>query len=169
MCRRSAIWPSNNDGRCRAPGLEPESRDAARWSRLLDSCICAHRSILGTRQIDEKRFARCPQPLPNQPVAARIQGSDPIRCRSQAAPSARVPNSFYTNSTPADGAKFYRILSRRNLDPEVWSGRRDSNPRPRPWQGRALPLSYARSGRSGGRTHHFETSRATHKRWSAQA
>jgi hypothetical protein len=26
-----------------------------------------------------------------------------------------------------------------------WSGRRDSNPRPRPWQGRALPLSYARS------------------------
>src|SRR5437764_5881098 len=25
-----------------------------------------------------------------------------------------------------------------------WSGRRDSNPRPRPWQGRALPLSYTR-------------------------
>src|SRR5262249_22827631 len=24
------------------------------------------------------------------------------------------------------------------------SGRRDSNPRPRPWQGRALPLSYTR-------------------------
>ena len=27
-----------------------------------------------------------------------------------------------------------------------WSGRWVSNPRPRPWQGRALPLSYARSG-----------------------
>jgi hypothetical protein len=27
---------------------------------------------------------------------------------------------------------------------ESWSGRRDSNPRPRPWQGRALPLSYTR-------------------------
>jgi hypothetical protein len=26
----------------------------------------------------------------------------------------------------------------------VWSGRRGSNPRPRPWQGRALPLSYTR-------------------------
>src|SRR4051812_15950033 len=26
-----------------------------------------------------------------------------------------------------------------------WSGRRDSNPRPQPWQGCALPLSYARS------------------------
>src|ERR1051326_4068602 len=27
---------------------------------------------------------------------------------------------------------------------KYWSGRRDSNPRPRPWQGRALPLSYTR-------------------------
>jgi hypothetical protein len=27
---------------------------------------------------------------------------------------------------------------------EFWSGRRDSNPRPQPWQGCALPLSYAR-------------------------
>ncbi|MEY3090392.1 MAG: hypothetical protein RL113_708 [Pseudomonadota bacterium] len=26
----------------------------------------------------------------------------------------------------------------------LWSGRRDSNPRPQPWQGCALPLSYAR-------------------------
>ena len=26
-----------------------------------------------------------------------------------------------------------------------WSGRRDSNPRLRPWQGRTLPLSYSRS------------------------
>ena len=26
----------------------------------------------------------------------------------------------------------------------TWSGRRDSNPRPQPWQGCALPLSYAR-------------------------
>src|ERR1044072_6779608 len=29
----------------------------------------------------------------------------------------------------------------------IWSGRRDSNPRPQPWQGCALPLSYARSER----------------------
>src|ERR1043166_3814911 len=27
-----------------------------------------------------------------------------------------------------------------------WSGRRDLNPRLRPWQGRTLPLSYSRSG-----------------------
>jgi hypothetical protein len=31
-----------------------------------------------------------------------------------------------------------------------WSGRRDSNPRPRPWQGRALPLSYTRIRRASG-------------------
>ena len=30
-----------------------------------------------------------------------------------------------------------------------WSGRRDSNPRPRPWQGRALPLSYHPHPRRG--------------------
>ena len=31
----------------------------------------------------------------------------------------------------------------------VWSGRRGLNPRPRPWQGRALPLSYFRKWRPG--------------------
>src|SRR5205085_11883334 len=29
---------------------------------------------------------------------------------------------------------------------KLWSGRRDLNPRLRPWQGRTLPLSYSRSG-----------------------
>ena len=29
--------------------------------------------------------------------------------------------------------------------PNFWSGRRDLNPRLRPWQGRTLPLSYSRS------------------------
>src|SRR4028119_365026 len=34
---------------------------------------------------------------------------------------------------------------------QFWSGRRDSNPRPQPWQGCALPLSYARApARRGG-------------------
>ncbi len=31
------------------------------------------------------------------------------------------------------------------LRPKTWSGRRDLNPRLRPWQGRTLPLSYSRS------------------------
>ena len=30
-------------------------------------------------------------------------------------------------------------------DKKIWSGRRDLNPRLRPWQGRTLPLSYSRS------------------------
>ncbi len=40
-----------------------------------------------------------------------------------------------------------RALKRRGKSDccgEFWSGRRDSNPRPQPWQGRALPLSYTR-------------------------
>ena len=32
-----------------------------------------------------------------------------------------------------------------NIREKTWSGRRDSNPRLQPWQGCALPLSYARS------------------------
>ena len=31
------------------------------------------------------------------------------------------------------------------ISQKIWSGRRDLNPRLRPWQGRTLPLSYSRS------------------------
>jgi hypothetical protein len=47
--------------------------------------------------------------------------------------------------------KWTRPLSRPFRDRKCgskvvnWSGRRDSNPRPQPWQGCALPLSYTRS------------------------
>ncbi len=34
---------------------------------------------------------------------------------------------------------------RRKPRKKIWSGKRDSNPRLRPWQGRTLPLSYSRS------------------------
>jgi hypothetical protein len=34
----------------------------------------------------------------------------------------------------------------------LWSGKRDLNPRLRPWQGRTLPLSYSRSTHTGART-----------------
>src|SRR5579862_1349790 len=33
---------------------------------------------------------------------------------------------------------------RVQVESEIWSGRRDLNPRLRPWQGRTLPLSYSR-------------------------
>src|SRR5206468_4973648 len=35
----------------------------------------------------------------------------------------------------------------RAADEKDWSGKRDSNPRLRPWQGRTLPLSYSRPSR----------------------
>src|SRR5438876_9975588 len=35
----------------------------------------------------------------------------------------------------------------RAASQKSWSGKRDSNPRLRPWQGRTLPLSYSRSPR----------------------
>src|SRR5580693_1273538 len=35
--------------------------------------------------------------------------------------------------------------TRASRTEENWSGKRDSNPRLRPWQGRTLPLSYSRS------------------------
>ena len=37
-----------------------------------------------------------------------------------------------------------KTLARGEGD-KFWSGRRDLNPRLRPWQGRTLPLSYSRS------------------------
>jgi hypothetical protein len=40
---------------------------------------------------------------------------------------------------------------------EIWSGRRGSNPRHRPWQGRALPLSYSRSSPHFTALAHFVT------------
>src|SRR5690606_11201634 len=43
--------------------------------------------------------------------------------------------------TPQKGVSYQSKLT-------DWSGRRDSNPRPQPWQGCALPLSYTRSRQS---------------------
>ncbi len=40
--------------------------------------------------------------------------------------------------------QFKVFTSKRGKGVKIWSGRRDSNPRLQPWQGCALPLSYAR-------------------------
>src|SRR5262249_48429225 len=42
---------------------------------------------------------------------------------------------------------------------EGWSGKRDSDPRLRTWQGRTLPLSYSRSNLQ--QSHHSRTERKT--------
>src|SRR5438477_6746211 len=49
--------------------------------------------------------------------------------------------SLTSGNSPSDG----KALAGAGLGPEFWSGRRDLNPRLRPWQGRTLPLSYSRS------------------------
>ena len=41
----------------------------------------------------------------------------------------------------------YAKMGEERRAPCAWSGRGDSNPRPLPWQGSALPLSYSRSKR----------------------
>jgi CheY-like chemotaxis protein len=86
--------------------------------------------------------------------------------------SALVNTSFVVEIKPystgkyglrVKGGKEYAVTSgyKKNLRPltefrigsgmflaEYWSGRRDLNPRLRPWQGRTLPLSYSRSAAS---------------------
>src|SRR3954471_21359903 len=76
-----------------------------------------------------------------------------IRCgynsegRSSFSSAASILTGESTSAPRRDG----RQLSPANVS-ESWSGKRDSNPRLRPWQGRTLPLSYSRSPRSSHRT-----------------
>jgi hypothetical protein len=51
----------------------------------------------------------------------------------------RAPAQFKHRSEPAHHGAQSQLE-----DKEIWSGRRDLNPRLRPWQGRTLPLSYSR-------------------------
>ena len=61
---------------------------------------------------------------PTTPTLARLCSTPELR-----------PHHIFTSSSP---------------EFEIWSGRWDSNPRPQPWQGCALPLSYARMLSVGG-------------------
>ena len=61
----------------------------------------------------------------------------------------RFRKFFCTIPTQAKIGDFCCYISGIYWNPKIWSGRRDSNPRPQPWQGCALPLSYARSWRPG--------------------
>ena len=51
---------------------------------------------------------------------------------------------------------FERGVALTDLAGGRWSGKRDSNPRLRPWQGRTLPLSYSRSPRTLRQRYHRE-------------
>gem|GEM_PF-2455090 len=61
--------------------------------------------------------------------------------------SGRDRSSRSETKSPLRWAGLHHTVS--SVSEKLWSGRRGSNPRPRPWQGRALPLSYTRI-RDGG-------------------
>ena len=70
----------------------------------------------------------------------------PLRSSSCRFPHASpvLTNRAGKQKTVSKGRPKQRISLRK-----FWSGRRDSNPRPQPWQGCALPLSYARTPDQG--------------------
>src|ERR1700745_1845399 len=80
----------------------------------------------------------------------------PVRYANQLPPPIEGLIVRLKGEKPHWGARKIRELLLRRLDGDVlspmcpgptkekWSGRRDSNPRPQPWQGCALPLSYTR-------------------------
>ena len=78
----------------------------------------------------------------------------PIHERRMEAPSGFEPEMevLQTSALPlGDGAvRLCRGIvppAGRAREESEWSGKRDSNPRLRPWQGRTLPLSYSRPRR----------------------
>src|SRR5699024_5291853 len=78
----------------------------------------------------------------------RSQTLYPIELRAQKNIWCREPESNrYGNYLPQD---FKSCASANSATPanmvfhKRWSGRRDSNPRPPPWQGGVLPLNYFR-------------------------
>src|SRR4051812_48058457 len=66
----------------------------------------------------------------------------PIELRAHLSIWCRGPESNrYGSHLPQD---FKSCASASSATPAIWSGRRDSNPRPPPWQGGVLPLNYFR-------------------------
>ena len=63
-------------------------------------------------------------------------------------------------------SKILRAIRKTNPEESefrIWSGRRDLNPRLRPWQGRTLPLSYSRSCSHSTALAHFVPNHRTRK------
>ena len=116
-------------GRARAPGagIDAVARGVC-WRFRRGHCWSA---ILATQ--DEERA------VPNDAV---FRSSDPSRLFSGLAVSAIGRACSDCRAVPTAAPEGGHI-SHFNIE-VIWSGRRGSNPRPRPWQGRALPLSYTR-------------------------
>ena len=57
----------------------------------------------------------------------------------------RYPQNQELSTSSLEIRSHSKTPSWGGLRSDIWSGRRDLNPRLRPWQGRTLPLSYSRS------------------------
>jgi hypothetical protein len=106
------------------------------------------------RRPDLNRGSRFCRPLPYHLATAPV-GTE---CRGIPAASMRSNNNARNSrSEPSSNAVNVGLPSRRSRERlrrggGGWSGKRDSNPRLRPWQGRTLPLSYSRSSTKSQRT-----------------
>ena len=94
-------------------------------------------------RVAQQRTQRVPKGwvglLVNDPTPKATGAGEGIRTAQRSG----LPRSATKDSEGS--VRLGRTLRQRPNTEGNWSGRRDSNPRPQPWQGCALPLSYARS------------------------
>ena len=79
-------------------------------------------------------------------IATKARRGRPETSRTETLPPAPRSRSRTIRESRCAAVAQRTGLQNRRQSAGNWSGRRDSNPRPQPWQGCALPLSYARSG-----------------------
>jgi hypothetical protein len=122
-----------------------------RPSGLRAAAPAARRRLRERRSPPQRSASECAGSRSGQPPPLRcsVRNRAPQRGQDLARPAAATrptPPRFNRFRDLPETAKAAR---RRPLSHsfgwENWSGRRDSNPRPQPWQGCALPLSYTRS------------------------
>ena len=127
----------------RSPGKHPrKQKDACfsirgRMAASKGSCCGAARPIAACRDGRKPWLPRW-RPCRRPPKA---------RCCAPSAASPLLPRLF--GAERGSKKRPRRTLYAPNFLEKNWSGRGDSNPRPQPWQGCALPLSYTRIGRGG--------------------
>src|SRR5688572_13932580 len=107
------------------------------------------------RRPDLNRGWRFCRPLPYHLATApagndllKQESSGRVYARRQQRARGRVRSVISFCGPPSPLACQPKLTLRLRCVSEGWSGKRDSNPRLRPWQGRTLPLSYSRPRRN---------------------
>src|SRR5467141_3141583 len=121
-------------------------------AQRLSTPLCPPTRCRTCRMSNSSRSGIMPWPRSRKPCSPSLAGDElmselinealerfDLEAKNLAAPGQPVRHAVVTHAL---GTIRYPCLRVGHL--KFWSGRRDSNPRPRPWQGRALPLSYTR-------------------------